>query len=470
VEDFLMSFFGSFTQNVSLPTALQSTANINAGNTLTLTGSPSAISTLGVNAIQVNIAASQNCTVYVDQSEDGTNWDISDPFVYIATPGGVAAGDSWTVQATASCVQVRVKNEGAIATTFCRVQTALCPMAVPTSRAVSDQGNLPVGVYEFESDFLVPQVISPMGAAKTTDLERISGQAFSGAVATPDASYWTVTAPSGGTAVVGGGQVALSTGTTSASVVTIASVSIARYVAAYSNTFRGVVHCPAITGANTRQWGAANVTDGFFFEQDSALGLSVVCRKGGLDTNKVTTGAFNGNLGAAFALGTNVHTYEIFWTSTTAWFKIDGKLLHRFSGTTAPLVGSLHLPILLRNANGANTNNNVLNVRSASISRLGKLETQPRYTNISTPATTTLKTSPGTLHRIIVNNAPNTGSPTVTIYDNTSASAPVVGTLSVKWPASQSLPVSLDYGSTPFFNGLTVVTSASGIDITVVYE
>lgn len=46
-----------------------------------------AADTLGVNAIQVSLKTDQNCIVWVDQSPDGTNWDLSDSYNYYASIG-----------------------------------------------------------------------------------------------------------------------------------------------------------------------------------------------------------------------------------------------------------------------------------------------------------------------------------------------------------------------------------------------
>lgn len=73
-----------------------------------------------------------------------------------------------------------------------------------------------------------------------------------------------------------------------------------------------------------------------------------------------------------------------------------------------------------------------------------------------------VKSGSGVLRKIIVNTI-GTGSPTVTLYDNTTNSGTVIGVLSL------STAGSLDYNLN-FTNGLTIVASSTTGDFTVVYD
>jgi hypothetical protein len=100
---------------------------------------------------------------------------------------------------------------------------------------------------------------------------------------------------------------------------------------------------------------------------------------------------------------------------------------------------------------------------TATIVRLGKLETKPQYKYITGAATTVCKLSSGHLHKIIVNQAGTLCS----IYDQTSAAVPIIGILDTN--KTTGTIGAVEYNC-PFFNGLTIVTTGAGTDITVIYE
>jgi hypothetical protein len=85
------------------------------------------------------------------------------------------------------------------------------------------------------------------------------------------------------------------------------------------------------------------------------------------------------------------------------------------------------------------------------------------YQNITTDATTTLKTGPGYLHTVCVNTPAATG--TITIYDNTAASGTKIGTIT----SYASTPRCFTY-DVAFWIGLTIVTATAAPDITVTFR
>lgn len=85
----------------------------------------------------------------------------------------------------------------------------------------------------------------------------------------------------------------------------------------------------------------------------------------------------------------------------------------------------------------------------------------PAYTHISGAATTTVKTGPGCIHRIVV----GTPGGTCTVYDNTAGSGTVIAVVDL---STLTAPISLDL-SCDFATGLTLVTTSTS-DITAVYE
>lgn len=85
------------------------------------------------------------------------------------------------------------------------------------------------------------------------------------------------------------------------------------------------------------------------------------------------------------------------------------------------------------------------------------------YVNITTQATTLVKTGVGVLHSITFNKPTATG--TVKIDDAVTDTTPVIGIITT--PASP-MPVTLIYDIV-FTNGLTIVTGTANQDITISY-
>lgn len=100
---------------------------------------------------------------------------------------------------------------------------------------------------------------------------------------------------------------------------------------------------------------------------------------------------------------------------------------------------------------------------SAMIDDNGKQVPIYSYLNITTTATTLVKTGAGFLHSITFNKPVATG--TVKIDDAITDTTPVIGTVTV--PASPQ-PSTLIY-DIAFSTGLTIVTGTAAQDITVAY-
>jgi hypothetical protein len=212
---------------------------------------------------------------------------------------------------------------------------------------------------------------------------------------------------------------------------------------------------------NTRRWGVGygasmpTITDGAFFKL-SGTTFSISTIIGGSETN-VTS--FNGSLGSAYTPGTTVKTYEIYWTNSKVVFVVGDTILHTVSASTATWANTMSPHVFMDSVNSAAATSTTMNIRTATIHRLGLLITETNYKNIVGAATTVCKYGAGKLH-ILTNNA---GVGTTTIYDNTAASGTKIATI--------TMGNNLNYPfMCPFFTGLTIVTSGVGNDITVVYE
>ena len=86
------------------------------------------------------------------------------------------------------------------------------------------------------------------------------------------------------------------------------------------------------------------------------------------------------------------------------------------------------------------------------------------FSNINTNTTSTVKSGAGVLKRIVVNKV-GASSNTCTIYDNTTATGTIIGTID---PVHTQMVFEYDLA---FSTGLTIVTAnGTAADITVIYK
>lgn len=450
-----MSYISQFTQRVVADANNSSSTNLDAGNSYTFTGTGS--STLGVAGIQVSLMANQNCKIQIQQSPNNINWDLSDVYYYTASGNfGI------TVQAISSYVRVVVTTNNLTTTTF-RLQTALCPIVEAVPRSLDENGYFkisnPVDALQFRSSN------TPFGEQRISECVRLAGATFEGT--TIDARFWTTAAAGVGASIAQAGtQITITSGTANAATVTMYSNRRGRYISGNGIRYRAVIQASAGVANNIRRWGLGygssmpTVTDGVWFRMNgTALELQIM-----KNTAPTTVTSFNGNLGATYTPGTNALTYEIYYTATYVYFLINGSLLHRHSALSATWADTKHFHIFSDSVNSAGiAASETLQIRTAAIHRLGPLISESNYYNLTgTAATHIIKRGPGKLHKVIFNNTSGTS---FIIYDNTSALAPIIGSITT---ASESIG-SWDY-QCPFFNGLTIVTTGNNLDLTVIYE
>lgn len=283
-----MSYFRNIKQDVQESSGNSSTTNLAVGNSYTFTGTST--STLGVAGIQVSLFADKNCQVNVQQSQDGTNWDLDDTFHYKANENfGV------TVQAVSSYVRVHVFTNNETTTAF-RLQTALCPIVEAVPRSLDGNGNFKVAMGTDEYGFGAEN--TPIGEQRTVEPTRLVGASFEGT--TIDTNAWT-TAASGTAATIAqaNAQILLTSGTANAATVTAYSVRRARYLGGSGIRYRAVVQVSAGLANNKRRWGIGygatmpTVTDGAWFQWDGTTFGVVTCK----GTTETPVTSFNGNLG-----------------------------------------------------------------------------------------------------------------------------------------------------------------------------
>ena len=192
--------------------------------------------------------------------------------------------------------------------------------------------------------------------------------------------------------------------------------------------------------------------------------LSVVTNFSGSET-RVSTGSFNGSLGATYALGLNITNYEIFYGNASLSFAIGQVPLHKVTTTTAAWTDGMHFVVFADVVNTGNSSAVAMYVRAMSIARIGILETNPHYYRVTTAVTgTVLKWGPGRLHHIVINDSKS--GTTLSIFDSNFNGGPVIAVLANF--STTAAGSTMSYGL-PFNNGLTI-TSTGTWDITVVYE
>lgn len=448
-------------QNTQIDAANSSTVNLAAGASFI----GATTTDLNLTAVQFFIATDQNCKVFIQQSSNGINWDISDEYDYYAALGG--SGQS--AQLVGSYYRMQVTNVGTATTTFFRFQTIQIPFLNPLPRALDENGDLQVGVKSAIDDSGFPLRHTPRGEQMSVPPFKLIGQTFTDAAI--DAQLWTFSVGTGGTVTEANGQLTMSTGTTANNSVNIVSTSTARYVSSTTQLFRTTVRLPDTgTVNNIRRGGMFTATDGAFYEMNGTT-FRFVVRKGGVDT-AISNGSFNGKYGNTFAFDTNVHIYEILYNSEYVYFIIDNKLIHTIESQLAPWTSTLHLPIRFENTNsGGSTTNVSMEIRSASTSRLGLPNTQPinRFQSGLT-AGLTLKSSPGNLQSIIISGVTSTS--VVTLYDNTTATGTIIWSSGSMTIGSQSsnLPLYIDFKGISFSTGLTLAITTAACNVSVLYE
>ena len=178
-----MSYFSKFTQDVQLDANNSSTDNLISTNSYTFEGTGT--STLGVAALQWNLKTDQNATVYVEQSDDNTNWDISDHFDYLTT-----RSEGNTVQAITAYWRIRVVLTGTTDTTYFRLSGVLCPIASPLPRALSDDSRLQTETtITGRTNTERHAWINPTNEQAISPLYRMVGTNFDGV--NKDPNFWT---------------------------------------------------------------------------------------------------------------------------------------------------------------------------------------------------------------------------------------------------------------------------------------
>lgn len=303
------------------------------------------------------------------------------------------------------------------------------------------------------------------GEQRFAEVTRLVGTQFVGS--TVDPNFWTATTANSATVTQANSEILLTSGVNTAGSAQLTSARKARYIAGVSNSYRAFIQL-IDTGIanNTRRWGIGSgaslptITDGAYFKL-SGTTFGVATLKGSVET-LVTSGSFNG-ASSTYTVTTNAVLFEIFYAQSSVIFAINGVIIHTVSASVSTWSNLINLNIFMDNVNSGNTTSVTLESRASSIRRYGKLHSSPQNARISgNAATYVLKYGAGMIHRLIFNNTSGT---TVTIYDNTSATGTIIGIITTAAAALGSWEYEVSFGE-----GLTIVTTGNGLDMTVVYE
>lgn len=295
-----------------------------------------------------------------------------------------------------------------------------------------------------------------------SDPLRLMGDSFTRGV---DTGLWTITATTSGTITQGVGEQILDTGLLANGGVQMQTSRTWYYQSNTSHNMTCGVRIPDAPGTDysNRRWGCYDLQNGYFFYLWGTL-LGVGSKKVGIDTlipvlqwNLTTT---------PYILDSNKHIYEIEYVADHVLFLIDQVAVHQMeAAVSTPRTSVLDFPLRF---GITNLNNQAVSVKMAlrecSLIRFGGQEdSRPRFLNISTASTTTLKPGPGTLEHVIVNTA-QLGSQ-VQLFDSLTGSGTPIATIDTS-NSAKVLTYDLDFST-----GLTVVVTGSvPPDITIMFN
>jgi hypothetical protein len=166
--------------------------------------------------------------------------------------------------------------------------------------------------------------------------------------------------------------------------------------------------------------------------------------------------------------GTTVKTYEIYWTNSKVYFVVGGEILHTVSADTTTWSSTMNYYVYHDNVNSGNIQtNHTLEVRVASIRRLGPLQSQPTsyYFASGQTAGVQLKLGAGNLHSLILSNVVD-GS-VITLSDSTTTTTPEIFKVTA---LSTQVVLPIDFKGLPFSFGLRLIIGTQNCSAVVIYE
>ncbi len=419
--------------------------------------------TVGFSTLMISAKTDADGTLSVDFSPDGTNWDRT---VSFTVQSGLS--EIHRLVTVMRYYRVRFVN-GTSAQSYMRLQVLMNDHQEPSTALNStlvqpDSGSILTRSLILGSPFLNNIRSSILGSLSTADVQILAGKTFTGT--TLDTSYYATTLANNGTVVQAGGACRVRTGSTADGAATLNSIKYARFISGRPNTFACTVAFDHTgTSNNVAEWGVGTAADRFVF-RFSGGSLYAVVRSGGSDLYAIISTSWNGN--RTLPTFTNVNQYEIHYNTNSAYFVINGVLMHTVQligqgGNTGGLTEELSLPLRFSNINsGGSTSDVSMYVSGPLVAGAGIPHMSGEIYKYITTATTTLtKIGTGQLHRIALNTAANG---TIKLYDGLTA----VNEFASIAVSSTDTPVTWEF-DVQFNVGLTIVTSAA-FNITAIFE
>lgn len=392
-------------------TANSTTANLGPAAVFSGTSEDVTIySSIRVSVFSSHASATDGLSI--EQSMDGTNWDIRDVY-------SVAAATGKIYQVAVSSRYFRlVYTNGDTLTTSLRIQVLYntsdkTPSSVrpqdarPNDNDMTETLSYPMGYNGATWDRLRIQDAGvgnlrvtqydgelSLGLGMTSLRDLTVAQRYTtwgDSMADGISTEWIQSNLNGATVTFSGGEAIIQTSANAAGSSSIYG-PIINYLPGQVDWVNSAVRMDAPSAGNTRRWGRFTTSgltpqDGFAFELIDTT-FYATSFKGGVATRVAST-SWTKFSTAPFTLDLNYLGAEIRFTSNSCQFYINNVLRHTASGGAAPITNTLNLPIAIQNINSSGASNRIIDIRNIGQGRFG---TQPHGSLISAgnSSTTTL--------------------------------------------------------------------------------
>lgn len=319
----------------------------------------------------------------------------------------------------------------------------------------------------FDPETGTPGLVTPAGALKVSEIVHLAGDVFgSGPLST---IKWNITTANSASENETNGELILATNGGADADVRVDSFTKGRFYPGHFNTAHIAAQLSSVWASpNTiAEWGAFDANDpvngdGIFIRFTNGE-YNIVTKRSGVE-NVVNESSFSEFIPVKNALTT---VYEIGFNAGQARFFQGTQVFHIEGAASGPYVSTPHLKVGARlyNQNGS-TETHDLRFRALGMYRVGRPFAVPDFIHLTASGATTIKDSPGTLHRIVLSRSGGGSSlETITFHDGSSTSDPVIAVIAM----SQNDNKSHSFGHI-FNSGLTVDLSSSQFDLTVIYD